>query len=57
MARQWLYRLRREDREHASAAPRFVEVVAGKSGTVHACAVLVGRAEVRFAQLPDAVFL
>jgi hypothetical protein len=56
--RSWLYRLRREDRERTSAAPRFVEVVANKSASsLHACAVLVGQAEVRFAQLPDAVFL
>ncbi|HEX7477322.1 MAG TPA: hypothetical protein VF331_05915 [Polyangiales bacterium] len=55
--RSWLYRLRREGREGSSAAPKFVEVVAHKSASSHACAVIVGHAELRFSHLPDAAFL
>jgi hypothetical protein len=55
--RSWLYRVRRERREHMSAAPKFVEVVPSNSSSSHACAVVVGHAELRIAQLPDAAFL
>lgn len=53
--RSWLYRLRREG---GSSAPKFVEVsVASKSVSSQACVVIIGKAELRFESVPDAVYL
>jgi hypothetical protein len=53
--RSWLYRLRREG---GNSTPKFVEVsVARKSASSQACVVIIGKAELRFESVPDAVYL
>jgi hypothetical protein len=53
--RSWLYRLRREGER---STPKFVEVsVADKSASSQACVVIIGKAELRFESVPDAVYL
>ncbi len=54
--RSWLYRLHRERRE-ASAAPKFVEVVASKSSSSQSCVVVIGKVELRFDHVPDVAYL
>lgn len=53
--RWWLYRLRRE---RSASKPAFVEVVPRATSTTRdACVVVVGRTEVRFGVVPDALYL
>ena len=53
--RYWLYQLRRED--EASAAPRFVPLVASNSPLPGSCRIRVGQAELSFSTLPEPKYL